>query len=219
MSKNKWPLLVLAVLALGGCATVERMPLQDNSSTVDESKKSILVAHVSIKNQNKTAHQPRLNHVSMEEHGESYSFTGPTLLSETSEVGKEYIVSMSVDPGKVKLKSITFIRQVPMLLSAFAVADLENDIDVPANKIIYLGNIEAVIVPRTSDSQPRAGSVIPLVDQSVAGFSSGTFKISVTDKYENDMKEIVAKFPAMAGKQVVKQILSGSVQAAAGTSN
>lgn len=208
MNNFKRMLLVTAAAVLGGCATVEKMPLQTDTSSVDESKKSILVARVSIKNENNKSHQPKLNHVSMVVGGENYSFTKPTLLSETDGVGKDYLISMSVNPGKAELKSIVFLRQVPMLLMASAFAELNYEIDVPSNKIVYLGNIDAVIVPRTDDSQPRAGSVIPLVDQSVAGFSTGTFKITISDNYDGDMKEFASKFPALSGKQIAKNVLT-----------
>jgi hypothetical protein len=201
--------LIVAALSIGmvGCASVTKMPLQSNATSVDTSQKSILVARVRVKNENHPAHQPRLNTVVLTAQEKSQSYAEPTLLSESPEIGREYFVSMDVAPGKTKLNSMFFVRSVPMLLMATAYANLDYEINVPSNKVVYLGNITALIVPRTDDSQPRAGSVIPLIDQSVAGFSSGTFKIDITDQYAKDTKDLVEKFPSLAGKDIVKNVL------------
>jgi hypothetical protein len=61
-------------------------------------------------------------------------------------------------------------------------------------------------VPR-KDSRPRAGSVIPLIDQSVTGFSSGTFVVEVSENYEEDTQLITKRFPYLAGKDIRKMIL------------
>lgn len=208
--------LVMAALSIGmvGCASVSKMPLQSNATAIDTSQKSVLVARVRIKNENHISHQPYLTAVSLTTQDKPQSFGAPTLLSDTSENGKEYFVSMDVAPGKTKLNFVQFTRSIPMVLMANAFARLDYEIDVPSNKIIYLGNINAVIVPRTDDSQPRAGAVIPLIDQSVAGFSSGTFKIDITDQYETDTKELVAKFPSLAGKEIIKNVLPNKTQQA-----
>lgn len=208
--------LMVAALCIGmvGCANVTKMPLQSNVTSVDTSQKSILVARVRIKNENRPSHQPILNSVVMTSQEKVQSFATPTLLAESPEIGREYFVSMDVAPGKTKLNNLFFIRSVPMLLMATASANMDYEIDVPSNKVVYLGNIVAVIVPRTDDSQPRAGSVIPLIDQSVAGFSSGTFKIDITDQYTADTKDLIAKFPGLAGKEIVKNVLSNKTSQA-----
>lgn len=205
--------LIMAALSIGmvGCASVSKMPLQSNATTIDTSQKSVLVARVRIKNENRTSHQPYLTVVSLTSQDKPQSFGAPTLLSDT-ENGKEYFVSMDVAPGKTKLNFMQFTRSIPMVLMANAFARLDYEIDVPSNKIVYLGNINAVIVPRTDDSQPRAGAVIPLIDQSVAGFSSGTFKIDITDQFAADSKELVTKFPSLAGKEIIKNVLPNKTQ-------
>jgi hypothetical protein len=202
-------LFLVVALSLGmvGCASVNKMPLQANATAIDTTQKSILVARVKIKNDNHQSQQPNLCCVILTNQSKSLNFSQPTLLSEAKDGTKDYFVSMDVAPGVTKLNFVHFIRSVPMLIMATADARLDYDIDVPNNKIVYLGNIDAVIVPRTDDSQPRAGSVIPLIDQSVAGFSSGTFKINITDQYESDTKDLIAKFPSLTGKEIVKNVL------------
>ena len=108
-------------------------------------------------------------------------YTHPTLIKQSRAEGKKYFIIIDSEPGKVTLKSMRFLRWLPPLLKARVHLHFQNEIDVSQNKIVYIGNINAMIKPRVSDDQPRAGSMFPLVDQAVAGFSNGTFEVEVSD--------------------------------------
>ena len=71
---------------------------------------------------------------------------------------------------------------------------------------VYIGNIKASVIPR-KEGQPRAGSVIPLIDQAVTGFSSGTFVVDLSDNYDEEILLIKKKFPYLTGKNITKMIL------------
>lgn len=202
--------LVLAscVLVFAGCATVSKMPLQDKSKTdISLAQKSILVAKLSIKNANKESQQPTVCCIFLKKDNKDLSFTEPTLISDKDKEGKTYIVSMEVAPGTTTVNLVRFLRQVPLLVMAMADLPFDQTIEVPANKVVYLGNIDAVILPRTDDKQPRAGSVIPLIDQAVAGFSNGTFSAKVTDNFAQDVAEIKGRFPKVANLDFVNMTL------------
>jgi len=200
--------LALCVLVLASCASVSKMPLQSKGkSDVSLAQKSILVAKVSIKNTNKEGQQPTICCIFLKKDNKDLSFTEPTLISDKEKEGKTYIVSVEVTPGTTKINMIRFVRQVPLLLMATADLPFDQTIEVPANKVVYLGNIDAVIQPRTDDSQPRAGSVIPLIDQSVAGFSNGTFATTIKDNFNEDVAEIKSKFPKVANLDFVNMTL------------
>jgi len=81
------------------------------------------------------------------------------------------------------------------------------EIEFPQSGIVYIGNINAVIETR-KEGEPRAGSLIPLIDQSITGFSSGTFKINITDNYDEDMAVLKEQFPYLADQPISKAILS-----------
>lgn len=214
---------LLMASSLVGCASVNQMPLQPETSAIDTSEKSLLVARVTIKNENAVGHQPDLLCIFLSEgsvdSGELLSFTEPTLISDNGEQGKDYLVSLAVKPGKVRLNYTRFLRSVPLLLMATADMPLDQEVEVPANAIVYLGNINAVIVPRTNDDQPRAGALVPLIDQSVAGFSDGTFKIEISDQYDQDLKLLREKFPLLADKTISKHVLAQPATATAKTSS
>lgn len=200
--------LVLCVLVFAGCATVSKMPLQDKTKTdISLTKKSILVAKLSIKNANKESQQPTICCIFLKKDNKDLSFTEPTLLSDKDKEGKTYIVSMEVEPGTTTINLVRFFRQVPLLIMAIADLPFDQTIEVPANKVVYLGNIDAVILPRTDDKQPRAGSLIPLIDQAVAGFSNGTFSATVKDNFDQDTAEIKNRFPKVANLEFVNMTL------------
>lgn len=69
--------------------------------------------------------------------------------------------------------------------------------ELKANSMIYLGRVEAVVRERKDDSELRAGPVVPLIDQAVAGFSGGTFHIQVLDNYDADLASFRQKYPAL----------------------
>jgi hypothetical protein len=201
-------ILALVILGSVGCANVSKMPLQEKSKgELSLAQKSILVAKVTIKNENKPGQQPTICCVFVKKEKKDFSFTEPLLVNDAGEQGKTYIISAAVEPGETNINMIRFFRQVPLLVFAMADLPFHQVIDVPANKVVYLGNINAVIKPRENDSQPRAGSVLPLVDQAVAGFSSGTFTATVTDQYDQDIQQVKQKFPKVAGFEFVNMTL------------
>ncbi|HEY8568161.1 hypothetical protein [Microbulbifer sp.] len=198
--------LLLLVTVFAGCANVSKMPLNEKTTAIDTSQKSILVGKLSIRNDNKPNHQPDLLAVFINQNEKDYSFTKPTLIADLDAGGKEYFISMEVEPGKAKLKVARFMRQIPLLLNAMADLPFEYEIDVPANEVVYIGNITAVIKPR-EDEEPRAGLVIPLIDQAVAGFSNGTFEVVISDNYADDMEALKAKYPYIASQTIAKNML------------
>lgn len=196
----------LLVSLFSGCATVTNMPLKKDVSSLDTSKKTVLVGRIKVKNKNKINQQPELLVMSAKKKEEDLSFNQPTLISATPKVGKDYIFSMAVEPGEITLGSVTFMRQNIFTLGTGAF-DLNKKINIPSNKIVYIGNIEANIVPR-KENEPRAGSLIPLVDQAVTGFSSGTFKVDIKDNYNEDIALMRKTFPYLANKEITKMVLS-----------
>jgi len=206
MYKNIKILAFFTFIALfSGCASVNKMPLNENVKEIDTSQKSILLGRITIQNKNKPNHQPKLLAVFVKKDGKDFSFTKPSLISEVDNESKEYIFSLASEPGVAELSLMRFLRQA-FLVNGMADLQFKQEIVFPENEIVYIGNINASIIPR-EEGQPRAGSVIPLIDQSVTGFSSGTFVVEISDNYDEDIELITKKFPYLAGKNVTKMIL------------
>lgn len=181
------------------------MPLSETVKEIDTSQKSILLGRITIQNKNKPNHQPELLAVFIKKDGKDFSFTKPSLITEIDNESKEYIFSLASEPGVAELNLMRFLRQA-FLINGMADLPFKQEIVFPENEIVYIGNINASIVPR-EEGQPRAGSVIPLIDQSVTGFSTGTFVVDVSDNYDEDIDLIIKKFPYLASKKITKMIL------------
>jgi hypothetical protein len=108
--------------------------------------------------------------------------------------------------GKYKLRELFAQSGIFPVIGTFSVP-LYSSFFIEPQKIIYLGHIEATIVERTDDKLLRAGPVIPLIDQAVTGASGGTFVITVTDLYENDIKLFQQKYHYLAQYQVENRTL------------
>lgn len=91
---------------------------------------------------------------------------------------------------------------------------LELPFDVEDGHVYYLGHIEGVIRERQGDEE-RAGSVIPLIDQAIIGASGGTWDVEISDRYEEDMKKFVERFPVLENVVIEKQVLPFIKRAAA----
>lgn len=198
--------VVLAAFLFIGCVNTANMPLSEGVTAVDTSTKSLLIGRVHIKNENKPNHHPELSFVFVKKGEEETGYRAPALISEAGDKGKDYFVSLDVAPGPMTLKRIWFRRSV-FPINASANLSVEQNLNIPAGKVVYIGNIDAVIKKRTSEDQIRAGSVIPLIDQAVAGFSDGTFEVKVTDNYEEDVKLLRSKYPFLKDKEIVKVLL------------
>jgi hypothetical protein len=73
--------------------------------------------------------------------------------------------------------------------------------------IVYLGRVEAMVPERKNDTELRAGPLIPLIDQSVAGYSGGTFHIHILNNYDSDRAFFREKYPALQAVTVDQVVL------------
>lgn len=205
--------LSLLVFVSGCVAAYRKMPLQENGAMPSLAQRSVLVMRVKMRNENHKTQQPKMTYAYATEKlqggkGIKTAFWDPTLLHEADEGGKEYFVSLDVEPGTVRLDALHFWRFIPLLLSAKAELPLRCEVDVPASKVVYLGSLDSVIVPKTGTDQTAAGGPFPLVDQAVAGFSNGTWQYSVADDYDAAVPELKAKYPFLSDVEIEKGILA-----------
>lgn len=200
-------LILSGVLALTGCATVADMPLNAEKAQIDTSAQSILTARLRVRNVHHDSQQPKVINVMTSDSKDVFAFVDATLVEEKPDGEKDYLISFSAPPGKIRLECARVLRSVPLLLQALGRVPFNYDIDVPANKIVYLGNFDAQIVARENDSQSRAGGILPLIDQAVAGFSNGTVVVKVTDQYDADVAEMRKRFPSLGDRTIDKMVL------------
>ncbi|TLS75692.1 hypothetical protein FE236_09020 [Mariprofundus erugo] len=83
---------------------------------------------------------------------------------------------------------------------------IHGDIEVKANSVTYIGRASGVMRERHGN-EFRAGPVIPLVDQSVTGFASGTFDVTISDQSQEDISAYQDIFPALRKADIEVHVL------------
>lgn len=137
---------------------------------------------------------------------ETFSFSAGAVHRSVEEQYNEYLISLSLAPGKYKLQDIVGISTGFLIMGNFAVP-IYADFELPANKAVYLGRIEATNREKKNDDEAAAGSIIPLIDQGVTGYASGTFDVSIYDNYEKDIPLFKQKYKVLKEINIDKLVL------------
>lgn len=196
-------LMLFFAAGLSGCAS--DLALKKGQNQVDTSANSIVLLPVTISNQNNPGCQPALLYAFLSG-AESKRFNASDgLFKEEKDSYKQYLLSFSLPPGTYTLDQING-RYFSFLLHANCNLRLDAKFDVKPNSIMYLGHLRATIVERKNDEE-RAGILIPLIDQAVAGFSTGTFVIDIADRYDEDIANYRAEFPGLKSATIEKALL------------
>jgi hypothetical protein len=197
------------VFMVAGCAS--NMALTKGQEQIDVSKQSIALASIKISNQNKPGYQPSLLYAFFLADSSDSEKTHIDLKIEPFRIEKdqynEYLMSFYLKPGKYNFSQIWGDYKIPLLLNAICSVPLNAQIEIKPNSIIYLGHIDATIRERKNDNEERAGGLFPLIDQSVAGFSSGTFNVAINDKFEEDVKAYISEYPGLGKVKIDKAIM------------
>ena len=117
-----------------------------------------------------------------------------------------FLMVLALPEGQYILNQVTGEATGPLIDGNFTIP-LNLHFTVNNNAAIYLGQINAVMIKKTTSDQTTAGSVFPLLSQAVTGFSGGTFEVSVQDNYDTDIKTFTSFFPALRSMQVDKSIM------------
>lgn len=203
--------LVIATLA-SGCSALH-MPLSDDAAKLDPVKPLYLMS-VTIKNDYKPRWQPDLLAVFLET--DNGTAKPEQLAFRMDNKGR---LAPSAEDGSVATYLVRFttegfphiIRGFNAMGSAFPVhglyfMPLHARLPAAAGGAYYLGAIKAVVRERRG-SEFRAGPVIPLIDQAVAGASTGTFDIEITDAYADDVIRFRKTFAALKDVEIQNKVL------------
>ena len=205
---------MLAALAMAsGCATMKPMALSKEVQAIPlDGQQSLALASVKVANVYKTGYQPHVKDVRVKTAGPestelAFTVVAPYRASadEASQF-EEILVSMALAPGEYEMTGVR-VAAGSFLMPGNGMVPVNATFRVPAGKVVYLGRIEAVRRERNGD-EPRAGPVIPLIDQSVTWFSGGTFDVKLFDGYDHDLPLMKAEYPALQSVAVEKAFLT-----------
>jgi hypothetical protein len=212
---------VLFVVALHfvGCANVSPMAINKSTKEINTSEKSIVLFTVNLARNEPSRYIPRPSFVRFEiknaaGKNEFVSFqTDNEAGTYGSELSNTFYVRTALAPGEYVLHTILGSTSA-FPFNGFFVMPVLIKVNVPNHKVAYLGRIDALLRPRANE-EFRAGSVIPLIDQSVTGVSGNTFEISIKDNYQEDMPEFKKRFPVLENTEVQPIILNAWSRAVA----
>jgi hypothetical protein len=202
---------MIAMLLLAGCAQITP-PSQLSQLEMSKNAGSVLLV-VQVANAFKPEHQatsldvtikpsdyrPRI--VPAGEPDPAAAFQHTLNLVKLDEKSSTFVLLMPLAPGNYVLQNMNGSSVRFPIMGNFQVP-VGGAITVRAGRLVYLGRVEAVIRERKSDQEPRAGSLLPLIDQRVAGFSTGTFDLVVKDASAEDL----ASLETQLGKVTLDQV-------------
>jgi hypothetical protein len=70
------------------------------------------------------------------------------------------------------------------------------NVEAKSNTVTYIGRASGITRKR-QEGEFRSGPPLPLLDQSVSGFSGSTFDVELSDQREEDLKAFRLIFPAL----------------------
>ena len=194
-------------LLISGCA--QNMALTKEQGSIDLSEKSIALLSVRVSNRNKPSFQPEIkNALIVPKDGitnTSYLFMVGDPYKETDDY-KDYLLSFSLEPGMHHFRWIGVVYQTVPLIAAGCNINLDMKKDIKPKSVVYLGHMDAVIREKKNGESTNC-PLLPLIDQAVAGFSTGVLDVTITDNFANDKNLFYSEFPSLKNLTIDKSIL------------
>jgi hypothetical protein len=192
----------LAIVVLSGCAT----GLDPKATAVDWTKGSIVAMSVELTNEYKPNYHPtHLGVVMIKKTGTDSRQRIPAF-SAIPAGTNAYLVTQQIQPGQYTVSKIYGMAQKFPIMGGIDFS-VDAPFEVAPNSVVYLGRISAVNKERTNKDDQSAGGVIPLIDQAVSGYGSGTLNVMLKDNYEEDVKTLKREFIAVQQLGVVRSPL------------
>jgi len=202
-----WVSAIAGLLFLSGCATVVKSPFERQSTSLDVSEKSVVMLSVNFRNAWRPKYQPTRQMVLHLERpqADSKDDRANLLVAEADFVQKsdsstEVLFRGAIEPGAWRLTGISGISTRVLITGNFMIP-FESQFDVAPQTVGYLGKVVAV-VRRREEGEFRAGSPIPLLDQNVSGFGTGTFDVTIENDLNTVEPSLVSTYPVLADHEI-----------------
>ena len=218
--------LVSSAALAAGCATntLRFMALNDETSALDLGEESLVLMTVKTSNLYKPAYQPGIVEVHVDgetdEETQSYTFSVPSRWQSrhrpdrtVKNASMEFLVSLSLPPGKYLLRKITgYGGKVPIISRGLFRIPVFGHFEIGSNEVVYLGRLDATNRKREEDSELRAGPPVPVVDQALSGFGDGTFDVRIKDQYDRDVARFKERYPILNDHMIQRAVLTPGTQ-------
>ena len=211
-------LSLIFTLMFAGCASLQPMAYGDGGEKPADPTKSVALLTITVRNSHGPRHQPELIAVRIEPVGMAVGSKEGEVkpiafrlddrgadLTYDREKGNSYLLRMELEPGQYVLRLFTGMSRAFPVVAQY-ILPLHSDFTMTSPGVHYLGHVAATVRER-QDNEFRAGPLIPLMDQALAGASTGTFDIVIEDRQETDEAKFRQTFPALQSVPIGKAIL------------
>ncbi len=202
----------VSALLLGGCATPTKMAFSEGAESVIKTDRATYLLSATIKNSYKTSHQPKLIVANVEKDAAAnssdrlnFTIDNKGKIESDTPDGSTYLLRMELESGAYVIRGLTSMSS-SFLIRGFYFTPLHANIVSSTPGIFYLGHIEANVRERNG-TEFKAGPAIPLIDQAVAGASTGTFDVQISDQWTQDEARFKERFPILNKATIQKAIL------------
>ena len=183
-----------------GCATVNPMAFDKKSTSIDTKEKSVVLMTIDVSRSDGSRFVPEPFVAKFEKPGaqnkddrQNFRFSTDDSVQENGH--SVYLIRVALAPGDYKLGDVTGMARAFPINGVFVVP-LGLDIKVKPNSVSYVGRVTAKLRDRVG-GEFRAGPLLPLIDQSIAGMSGSTWDVSTDNMAEKDLAGFRATFPVL----------------------
>jgi hypothetical protein len=190
--------ITLAIAAiLCGCET-QKMALDSHKGSIANLPKPIGIFTLRTENAYKPNYQPSVRILQFVPIGskDDLIFKPNKPYKEQKKEYYEYLVSVDLDAGAYTLREVEGGSGDGFFVSGSFKFPVNAQFTLPPGSVSYLGHITMINRMR-KEGEKRSGSVIPLIDQAVCGFSGGTFDVAISDRSEEDIPAFVKAYPSL----------------------
>ncbi|OIR16488.1 hypothetical protein GALL_32130 [mine drainage metagenome] len=201
----------VGVLFLVGCANMTPMAVNKETKNVDVNSKSVVLMTLDLARPESSRFIPHPVSVTFTKKDEQGKIERQTFKvdddagSTDSKLDNKFLLRFALEPGRYEMSTVFGMANAFPIIASFQVP-LLMPINVSPKSVTYVGRVNALMRPRVGN-EFRAGPVIPLIDQSVAGISGGTFDIIVVDASKEDIPEFKSTFPSLETTDIRTELL------------
>ena len=192
---------LVACCVITGCATVNTMAFDKQTKAIDTKDKSIVLMTVVVSRPDKSRFEPvpyvvHIEKPDAQSKEDRQNFKIDKETDATQANGQEvYLLRLALVAGEYKLVDVFGMARAFPVNGMFSVPLVAN-LKVKPNSVTYIGRVTAKLRKRAG-SEFRAGPLIPLLDQSIAGMSGGTWDIAIDNLADQDIGLFRAAYPVL----------------------
>lgn len=207
-------ILLLSCFLMLNCAPGKPLAISIDSKNLNITEESIALLVIKTSNKVNAGFVPLIRSTEVRDNinNKNIKFDCANSVLESPEGYLDHLISMQLPPGDYTLTNFSGSSTIGGKASVWVPPgsfswNFSAEFNLIPNKIVYLGRMEAINRDRIGNEK-QSGSTIPLIPQSVSGFSRGTFDLKCIDMFEEDLNNILRSYQWVREYHIEKNILN-----------